>query len=123
MLFLLVIFLLLNSSFVFVPGVAIHLPEAANLPGTAQPTLAVVVDQGGQYYFDNQIADAAQLEAKLRDAVARAREPLTLVVQADENVNYRVLAQLWLIARSAGVNDLLQATRPPLVPGAKTPRP
>ncbi len=117
-LFLLVIFLILNSKFIFVPGVPIHLPEAAALPGTERPTVAVVVDAKGRFYFDNQLADDAQLEARLRSAVSQVQEPLTLVVQADEDVEYRVLTHLWLIARNAGIKDLLQATRPPLVPGA-----
>ena len=121
--FLLLIFLILNSNFVFMPGVEIHLPEAAELPGTEQPTLAVVVDQQGRFYFENQLADEAQLTSRLRDAVSRATAPLTLVVQADEEVKYRVLTRLWLIARSSGVKDMLQATRPPLVPGANPKMP
>ena len=115
-LFLLVIFLVLGSNFVFVPGIPVHLPAAAELPGTTRPTIAVVVDPAGQFYFDNQVTDEAQLAVRLRQAVERAREPLTLVVQADEQVPYRVLARLWVIARSAGLQDLIQATRPAVAP-------
>jgi biopolymer transport protein ExbD len=122
-LFLLVIFLVLSSNFVFIPGLPIHLPAAAELPGTTRPTVAVVVDQAGQFYFDNQVTDEAQLEKRLREAVDHTREPLTLVVQADEEVRYRVLARLWRVARSAGIQDLIQATRPVVVPGVTTAAP
>lgn len=122
-LFLLVIFLILHSKLVFPPGVAIRLPEAAALPGVEGPTVAVVVDANGRFYFRNQMADETQLETRLREAVAAAKEPLTLVVQADEAVAYRVVSRLWLIARAAGIQDMLQATRPPLIPGAELKMP
>ena len=54
-LFLVAIFLLLNSSLVFVPGVAIKLPEAADLPGVIGPTFTVVVDSNRHFYFRSQI--------------------------------------------------------------------
>src|SRR5712671_6611365 len=81
--FLLVMFLLLNSSLVFTPGIKIELPQAANLPGTTNPIVAVAVDEKGQFYFDNQITDERRLEEKLQAAVADSRGPLTLVVLAD----------------------------------------
>lgn len=49
-LFLLVIFLALNSLLVFVPGVQIKLPVGDSLPGAANPTLVVAADRNGQLY-------------------------------------------------------------------------
>jgi biopolymer transport protein ExbD len=116
--FLLIIFLLLNSSLVFTPGVPVHLPEAGNLPGTGNPTLVVAMDASGQIYFENQISSEERLKGKLQAAVAKAREPLTLVVQADKKVTYEMLVPLWLLAQSVGIKEVLQATRPPVVPTA-----
>src|SRR2546425_6054278 len=116
--FLLIIFLLLNSSLVFTPGVPVHLPETVNLPGTGNPTLVVAMDASGQIYFENQISNEERLKEKLQAAVAKAREPLTLVVQADKKVTYEMLVPLWLLARSVGIKEVLQATRPSVVPTA-----
>ena len=116
--FLLIIFLLLNSSLVFTPGVPVHLPEAGNLPGTGNPTLVVAMDASGQIYFENQISSEERLKEKLQAAVAKAREPLTLVVQADKKVTYEMLVPLWLLAQSVGIKEVLQATRPTVVPTA-----
>jgi biopolymer transport protein ExbD len=116
--FLLIIFLLLSSSLVFTPGVPIRLPEAANLPGTANPTVVVAVDENGQFYFQNQVSDEARLKEKLRAAVANASEPLTLIVQADEDVKYTTVVRLALLAREVGIKEALMATRPPVVPRA-----
>jgi len=69
--FLLIIFLLLNSTFVFTPGVPISLPEGVNLPGPDKATAAVAVDEGGHYYFENQLCGEDHLRQRLQDAVSR----------------------------------------------------
>ncbi len=115
-LFLLVIFLLLNSSFVFTPGVPIRLPEAEKLPGLTSPTVAVAVDGSGQLYFQNQVIDEPRLKKKLQEAVSRSSEPLTLIMQADQDVKYKEVVRLGLLARATGIREALLATRPPLTP-------
>jgi biopolymer transport protein ExbD len=121
--FLLVIFLLLSSSLVFIPGVPIRLPEAVNLPGTANPTLVVALDATGQIYFENQLIPENQLKVKLRVAAEASKEPLTLVVQADKSVPYETLQRLLLLAGDAGIKEMLMATRPQVAPVAAPPRP
>lgn len=113
--FLLIIFLLLNSAFVSTSGVPITLPEGVNLPGPEKATAAVAVDEGGHFYFENQLCDAARLKQRLQDAVTRSREPVTLVVQADKAAKTEVLATLSVLARSVGIRDMLLAVRPPVV--------
>ena len=121
--FLLLIFLLLNSSMVFTPGVPIHLPDGANLPGIATRTVVVAVDEGGQIYFENQVSDVTRLKPRLQEAVAKTPEPLTLIVQADQKVRYETLIPLLLLAKSVGIHEALLAVRPPVVPtlGPATP--
>ena len=110
--FLLAIFLLLNSSFVFTPGIPIQLPEAAALPGTLNPTIAVAIDDSSRIYFDNQFTSEAALKQSLSRAVA-ATPDLTLVIQAHKNVKLDTLARVLLVAQEAGVKTALPATRPP----------
>ena len=113
--FLLIIFLLLNSAFVSTSGVPITLPEGVNLPGPDKATAAVAVDEGGHFYFENQLCDVARLKQRLQDAVARSHQPITLVVQADKATKIEVLATLSVLARSLGIRDMLLAVRPPVV--------
>ena len=113
--FLLIIFLLLNSAFVSTSGVPIMLPEGVNLPGSDKATAAVAVDEGGHFYFENQLCDVARLKERLQDAVTRSHQPITLVVQADKAAKTEVLATLSVLARSLGIRDMLLAVRPPVV--------
>lgn len=114
--FLLLIFLLLHSSFVFTPGVPITLPEGANLPGTAKPTAVVAVDSSGYFYFENQLCDQTRLQERLQAAMQRSHEPLTLVVQMDKDAKVAVLARLGMMAQALGIREMLQAVRPPVTP-------
>jgi biopolymer transport protein ExbD len=116
--FLLAVLLLFGSSLVFTPGIPIHLPDSAELPGTSNPTVSVVVDAEGSFYYENQIIDEPRLKEKLAAAVEQSNEPLTLVVQFDKKVAGGTLARLGLLARSAGIKDALMATRPQVVPVA-----
>ncbi len=114
--FLLVIFLALNSSFVFTPGIPLRLPEAAGLPGTLEPTVVVAVDASGNYYYENQALSPTQVETRLRAAAKKSEEPLTLVVQGDQDVTLQSLVHLALMARDAGIPNALLATRPAIFP-------
>jgi len=116
-LFLVAIFLLLNSSLVFVPGVAIELPEAADLPGVIGPTVTVAVDSNRHYYFRNQIIKESDLQVELRKAALETKERLTLMLLADKTVSMDTLVQLAKLARAAGLKEAILVTRQPAAPG------
>lgn len=115
-LFLLVIFLLLHSSFISPPGVRIQLPESAGtVPGVTNALLTVAVDARGQVYFEHQLAREEDLERGFARAVQRNAGAVTLVLMADRNVPNEVLVRLVALAHAAGIRDALLATRPPPV--------
>lgn len=110
--FALLIFVMLNSSLVFTPGIPIRLPEAEELPGIAGETLVVAIDASGQLYFDNQVTSERTLKQRLVEEVNDARQPLTLIVEADKDVRWETVLNLALLARKAGIKDVVPATRP-----------
>ena len=114
--FLLALFLAFSGSLVFTPGVPIHLPEAAAMPGTTNETVVVAVDAKGQIYFDNQISGENQLQTQLRAAVATAKGPVTLIVQVDKDAQFGVVQRLGLLARQAGIHEIWQAIQPVVAP-------
>jgi biopolymer transport protein ExbD len=119
--FVLLLFMAFNSSLVFTPGVRLELPEAGNLPGPAGPTFVVAVDARGRLYHNNELLTEPELRKRLAAAVEqaqKARERLALVMQADKTVSLEVVISLSELARSAGVREVWQATRPPYAGGA-----
>jgi len=111
--FLLVIFMLLNSSVVFVPGIRVHLPEASSsrTPGISGPTVAVALDVTGQLYFGNQVIKPEQLRLRLSAAVKQTPD-LTVIIQADNASDLNAFYQLTQLVMDAGVHEVLVASRP-----------
>ena len=109
--FLLVLFLMLTS-LTYTPGVALELPLAPNLPGTDRPTISVAVDANGTLYFENQVIGEVKLGGRLRQAVRDTPDGLTLVVEPDKAVPYATLLRLTLLARRAGISNVLLGTLP-----------
>jgi biopolymer transport protein ExbD len=112
--FLLVMFVLL-SSFIYTPGVQIQLPVSDEpQPAIEGPTETVAVDAGGQIYFQNQAINEEDLLARLRSAVARSPEPLTLVVLGDQDMKRKSVDRLGSVARAAGIKKVVLASLPRL---------
>lgn len=111
-LFLLAIFLLLNSSLVFTPGVTIRLPNSAELPGVTGPTATVAVDSGGRLYYRSQVISESDLKLQLRLAASDVKVPVTLVLQADKSVPNEILVRLANLARECGIREALLAVHP-----------
>lgn len=122
-LFVFIILLLVHPSLVFLPGVPVNLPETVDLPGSTNPKAVVVIDRGGQMYFESQAIDEPALKEKLEAAVLKNKGVLTLVVQQDKEAKHEALVRLTVLAREVGVRELLLATRPQLVPAPAKPGP
>ena len=117
-LFMFIILMLLHPALVFLPGVPVNLPEAVDLPGTTNPKTVVVIDRGGQMYFESQAIAEAALRDRLEAAVLKNKGALTLVVQADKEARNETIVRLAVLAREVGIREVLLATRPQLLPAA-----
>jgi biopolymer transport protein ExbD len=116
-LFLLVIFLMLGA-LLPVQGLHVELqpPTASDLPGTDKPSVAVAIDSSGRFYFANKIVGSeAELKSSFASAAKNSREPLTLVIHADKLVTYEQFVRLTLLARDAGIREVLLATLPRVI--------
>lgn len=93
-------------------GGRIELPRLRGaLAGTTNRTVAVAVDFSGQLYFRNQLVSEDQLRMALSEAVGARPDPLAIVVLADRAVNHATLMRLSILAREAGVKEMVMAAR------------
>jgi biopolymer transport protein ExbD len=109
--FLLLIFLML-AMLLPTPGLSLNPPVADGLAGTDKPTVAIAIDAGGRLFFSNQIVNEGELKSHLRGAAKELREPPTLVIHADKAVTYEQLVRVTLLARDAGIHNIVLATLP-----------
>jgi biopolymer transport protein ExbD len=109
--FFLLLILISLSSLMYTPGVHVQLPVANDLPGTDKPSVAVAIDGRGRLYYDNMAIAETALKNELASQIRKsAGKPLVLIVHADQDVPYKMLLGLTLIAREAGISEVLLAT-------------
>ena len=108
-----IFFLLLESSLIFKPGIAVNLPspESVRLPGMTGPSLMVGIDHLGQYYLSGKALSAEEIQKQL----IRAKEnnaDTTIVIVSDKDTKVEALADLSAMTYQSGLQKVLIATRP-----------
>jgi biopolymer transport protein ExbD len=122
-LFCLLIFLLL-ALVVPVPGIPIRLPAALSgrangVTGAQGAKVTVGIGAGtaqnpGALYFQQQIMNDGEFKRRLKEAVRKSPEPLTLIIQADANAPSGRTYQIEQLAAEAGITNALLALQPGL---------
>jgi biopolymer transport protein ExbD len=112
--FLLLIYFLLTSSFVSQAGIEVRLPQSSSQQPTKGPH-SITITARGEWYWDNQRTSKEALPNLVRQALQSAgNDPnaRTISVRADEAVTVQELAYaLSLIAENRG--QVVIATRRP----------
>lgn len=94
------------------PGSRLELPDDAGFPGAYNPVVVVGINLNGQLFYQHQLVSEQALQEKLKSAVGRSGDPLTLILQADKNVPADRIVRLSRIASRAGIAEMRLATKP-----------
>lgn len=111
--FLLLMFFMLTSKFVTPNALNLQLPSSAATT-MASPSLAVSIDQNGNYYLDTDKISEKALEASLRDKIRRSGQDAkntTITVVAEKTVAIEKVVFVLDIANRLKVKTIL-ATEP-----------
>ena len=110
--FLLLIFFVLSSSFVLQPGIKVDLPSSSvKTPGAFQG-LVVTVTRNDALFFNEERTSLEGLQKSLQEAAARGTGPQELVIKADRQVPHGTVVQIMSLAIEAGIPSINIATRP-----------
>ena len=102
-LFLLLIFFMLSSSFVQVSGIPVVLPEAENSSEMSVDKLVVSIDRKNNLYFNDESMDWESLTEQLQKCKLQWNAD-TVIVRADKNTEYGVVVKMMSLARSLELN-------------------
>ena len=108
-LFLLLIFFMVSSTFLEQPNIKLDLPRAAHADVTEVETLAVTIDQGGQLYFGERPIGKSDLPPLLLDALSK-RADRSLVIKADKNVAHGKVVEVLDLAKGIGFKRIVLPT-------------
>ena len=110
--FLLLLFFLLNSSFVMQSGFPVSLPTAGSTPLRADfQTLVVTVARDDLLFFNDQPVALDKLERTLREAEQQTRAKV-LIIKADKQVSIGIVDEIRSAATRAGITTINEAARP-----------
>lgn len=111
--FLLLVFFMLTSSFVEVkPGVKVNLPQASAPNVGAKKDITVSIDINNTLYLNSRVISPGDLYEKIAK-VAHANPNIMVIVEADKNVTHGKVVRVMDIIRKAGVKKIAIATQPP----------
>jgi biopolymer transport protein ExbD len=109
--FLLLLFFVLNSSFVMVPGVKVDLSPSTIGLTSMFPSLVVTAARDDLLFFNDQPVTMDKLEQTLRDAVQQGRGH-ELIIKTDQQVSQGTEMQIMGAATRAGITTVNMAARP-----------
>jgi biopolymer transport protein ExbD len=109
--FQLVIFFMLTSTFVMTPGIAIDLPESSSSEAVVINRLVVTVVSSREIYINQQPVTLETMQAAL-DAVAPEDDdqPLSVIIEGDSTVPYQTMVQILDVLRRNGYRGVALRT-------------
>ncbi len=109
-LFLLLIFLIISTTFVEQPGMKLELPEAKSFSTEKISQLILEIDVGGDLKLNEQPVSLENLGQQFKKIIPELAEK-SLILKADKNVPHGTVVKVMDIAKQAGLEKLIIATR------------
>jgi biopolymer transport protein ExbD len=110
--FQLIIFFMLSSSFIMQPGIKIKLPKAETTDIIKQKEIFVNITEEGRIYFKGKPVNLLEFEKILREEIKGEKENIILIVKADKDTKHGIVVSVMDKARSCGVDKIAVATLP-----------
>jgi len=108
--FMLLIFFLLASSFVDQQGVTIIMPEVESEGSEVLPDIVVQIDHDGIFYFNHIVIREDYLVYLLKEKLKSVSEN-NVIIKADRRVQYDKVVQAIDAAKLAGAKNILLLTK------------
>jgi len=111
--FLLLIFFMVSTTFEQQSRIQIELPEATPTPAeTEDESLEIVIDAQGRYFIGEQQVVNSELKT-LKSAISKAvegREPLTVIIRADASTPHQAVITALDATSQLGLTQISLAT-------------
>ena len=103
--FLLLIFFMLTSSFLMQPGIRVTLPRVRVGAPVEVQKLEITIDNADRVYIGKRAVTLEELNAVVSDWSAREAN-LPVLIRGDEDATLGVVVQVWDICKAAGITRL-----------------
>ena len=105
--FLLLIFFVFSSSFIFQPGIRVNLPKAVTSEVIQEESHAIIITKDDRVFLNDREMSTDELVSGL-NMIAREKE--SLLIKADSRASLGKIVQIWDMCRTEGVKQVNIAT-------------
>lgn len=109
MLFLILLFFLVTSSFTEQPNIKLELPSTKYTSTSKLEERILTISQDGKLFFQNAPVERKDLIPVLKNAFSK-QDDKTLVLRADKNVTYGTVVDIMDAAKGAGLKRIIAPT-------------
>ena len=104
-LFLLLIFFMLTSSFLMQPGIRVRLPRVHVGAPVEVQKLEITIDDSDRVYVGKRPVTIEELKAVVEDWAGQGAN-LPVLIRGDEDASLGCVVQVWDICKAAGITRL-----------------
>ncbi len=110
-LFLLLIFFMVSTTFLSTPAIQLELPKARHADAVRQKPLVIYIDANGAVFFNDEPVDLSLLPAALEMKLGESADK-AVVLRADSRVSHGTVVEVMDIVKGAGATRLVVSTKP-----------
>jgi biopolymer transport protein ExbD len=103
--FLLLVFFMLTSSFLMQPSIRVNLPRVHVGAPVEVQKLEITIDGGDNIYLGKRQVTIEELKAVVTDWVSQSSS-LPVLIRGDEDASLGRVVQVWDICKAAGITKL-----------------
>ncbi len=112
--FQLVIFFMVSSTFLQTPGISINLPESSTAESVTMTRMVVSVVSENEIYLNKDVYNLTGLRTALSEVTEEQKSELSaVVIEGDETVSYELLVNVLDSLRMYGFNGINLKMRTP----------
>jgi biopolymer transport protein ExbD len=105
--FQLLIFFMLTSSFVMQPGIKVNLPKALTSEVVTAENIEILVTAENVTYLNGKVVTVPELKSILKLAAKRNQ---SILIKADKRTSLGRVVEIWDLARDLGITQINIAT-------------
>jgi biopolymer transport protein ExbD len=109
-LFLLLIFFIVSTTFLSQPAIKLELPKAKNADVVRQQALVLYIDRNGRVFLNDEPIELPLLSEALKQKLGNTKDQ-SVVLKADARVSHGAVIEVMDIIKGVGVKKLVVSTR------------
>lgn len=103
MVFQLLIFFMLTSSFIMQSGIKVNLPKAVSAEPSGEKNVIITVSRENVLYLDRKVLTIRELKETLTNA---QRNNIPVLIMADQHADLGRVVEVWDMARDLGATEV-----------------